>query len=154
MPRWRASSTPSTPSSFIIGSTKPVPKPNPTFSPSSRASTIDPPPFRTRIYRPDRDGAKSRLNPSTFSGEDQSPSPTRPDRLALLAEGLEPFLCVLSHREQCDLAFGVGDALVEGHRSDRAHGVFATTDRGRRLVDDAIDQPVDLGIELDRRDGV
>ena len=27
------------------------------------------------IYRPDRDGVKSRLNPSTFSGEDQSLPP-------------------------------------------------------------------------------
>ena len=27
-------------------------------------------PFRIRIYRSGRDGAKSRLNPSTFSGED------------------------------------------------------------------------------------
>ncbi|WP_206734350.1 hypothetical protein, partial [Bradyrhizobium zhanjiangense] len=35
-----------------------------------------PAPFRDRIYRPDRDGAKSRLNPSTFSGEDQSVTST------------------------------------------------------------------------------
>ena len=47
-----------------------------------------------------------------------------------------------------DLAFGIGDALVERHRGDGAHGVFAAPDRGRRLVDDAADQPVDLGVEF------
>ena len=60
-----------------------------------------------------------------------------PRRLSLFAEGFQAFLGILGHRQQCHLAFGVGDALVERHRGDRAHGVFATPDRGRRLVDDA-----------------
>ena len=82
---------------------------------------------RSRIYRPGHDGL--RFSPNA----------------------LRPFLGVLRHRQQRDLAFGVGDAFVERHRGDRAHGVFAAPDRGRRLVDDAADQPVDLGVELGRR---
>ena len=75
----------------------------------------------------------------------------RPRGLALFAEGLEAFLGVFRHRQQRDLAFGIGDAFVERHRGDRPHGVFAAPDRGRRLVDDAADQPIDLGVELGRR---
>src|SRR6266850_692538 len=73
----------------------------------------------------------------------------RPGRLALFAERLEALLGVFRHRQKCDLAFGIGDALVERHRGDRAHGVFAAPDRGRRFVDDAADQPFDLGVEFD-----
>ncbi len=54
----------------------------------------------------------------------------RPGRLALFAERLEALLGVFRHRQKCDLAFGIGDALVERHRGDRAHGVFAAPDRG------------------------
>jgi hypothetical protein len=48
----------------------------------------------------------------------------------LFAKCLEAFFGVLGHRQQRDLAFGLGDALIERHRGDRAHGVFATPDRG------------------------
>src|SRR5689334_23328778 len=73
-----------------------------------------------------------------------SPSPSRPYRLAFLGERLQPFLGVFGHRQQRDLALEIGDALVERHRADGAHGIFAAADCGRRLVGDAADQPVDL----------
>src|SRR4051794_16736835 len=75
----------------------------------------------------------------------------RPRGLALFTEGLEAFLGVFRHGQQRDLAFGIGDALVERHRRDRPHGVFAATDSGRRLVDDAADEPINLGVEFGRR---
>lgn len=74
-----------------------------------------------------------------------------PQWLALLTEGLEAFLGVFRHRQQRDLAFGIGDAFVKRHRGNRAHGIFAAPDRRWRLVDDAVDQPVDLGVEFGRR---
>src|SRR5580704_13996433 len=89
-------------------------------------------------------------HPTAFAGTTETSLP-RPGRLALLGEGRPALLGVLGHREHRDLAFGVGDALVERHRSHRAHGVFAAADRGRRLVDDAADQPLDLGVELGGR---
>jgi transposase-like protein DUF772 len=78
----------------------------------------------------------------------------RPDRLALLTKSLEAFPGVLGHRQKRDLAFGVGDALVERHRGNRAHRVFAAPDRSRRFVDDASDQPLDLAVQFGCRHDV
>ncbi len=44
--------------------------------------------FRHRIYPSDRDGAKSRLNPSAFSGEDQSAKRGQSDALSRLKTAL------------------------------------------------------------------
>jgi hypothetical protein len=44
-----------------------------TSSPSSRASTIEHGSIPRSDISPDRNGAQSRLNPSTFSGKDQDP---------------------------------------------------------------------------------
>jgi hypothetical protein len=49
-------------------------RPSTISSPSPRASTTNPAPFRNPRSRPDRDGAKSRLELPAFSGEDQTPT--------------------------------------------------------------------------------
>src|ERR1700731_2720776 len=72
----------------------------------------------------------------------------RPRWLALFGERLQPLLGVFGHRQQGDLGLGIGDAFIERHRGDRAHGVFAAPDRGRRLVGDAAYPRVELGVEF------
>src|SRR5215475_498710 len=67
MLRWRAFSTPSKPNSSITSSMQHVRKPGVISLPTSRASTIG-----HRISQPDRDGAKSSLTLSIFSGEDHN----------------------------------------------------------------------------------
>jgi hypothetical protein len=59
MPRWRASFTRSRPNSSITGIMQHGRKPDAISSP-----------LRHRLHQPDRDGAKSSLTLSIFSGED------------------------------------------------------------------------------------
>lgn len=71
MPQWKASSIRSRPSSFIIATTRLAPSHSAMSLPLSRASATEYGSIPPSDISPDRDGAKSRLNPSTISGEDQ-----------------------------------------------------------------------------------
>src|SRR3569832_2796498 len=83
-----------------------------------------------------RDDTEStaRRRKSTSGNATNSSSLSRPHRLALLGERPQTFLGVLGHCQNRDLALQIRNALVERHRADRAHRVFAAADRGWRFV--------------------
>src|SRR5882757_5437126 len=74
MPRWRASSTLSKPSSSTTGNMQHGQKPNVISLLTRRLPQSKSSPLRDRLYQPDRDGAKSNLTKSIFSGGGRSTS--------------------------------------------------------------------------------
>jgi len=70
------------------------------------------------------------------------------DHDAVMLESLLAFLGVFGQGKESDLTFGERHAFFKRHGFDLLHGVEAAANGGRRLVKQALQQPLQLGVEV------